>query len=135
MRLAVPALVVSSIALADEPKVAVQADVVHAQVKAGTIEPGLEGMRAELSKGKKYGALKRISTQKLTLKTKATVLPLPNGKNAEMSLLTLEQGVATIKLKVPKGEITAKLGRDGSLMQQAGEWDGGDLWLVLSQPK
>lgn len=129
------ALFVSSVAFADEPKVAVQAEVMHAQVKAGTIEPGLEAMHTELSKGKKYGALKRLSTQKLTLQTKSTVLPLPSGKSAEMSLMTLEQDVATIKVKVPTGEITAKLGRDGSLMQQAGEWQGGDLWLVLSQPK
>ena len=92
-------------------------------------------MQLALSQGKKYGALKRISTQKVALQTRPTVLPLPNGKNAELSLLTLEQGVATIKVKVPQSETTSKLGRDGSLYHQAGEWQGGDLWLVLSQPK
>jgi hypothetical protein len=137
LRLAVLALVVSSVALAEDAKVTVQAEVIHAQVKAGTIEPSLQQMQAALAKGKKYGALKRISTQKLTLQTQPpTVVPLPNGKSAEMSLVTLQQGVATIKLKViSQGEATLKLGRDGSLYQQAGEWEGGDLWLVLSQPK
>ncbi len=135
MRLAVLALVLSSVALAEEPKVTVNAEVIHAQVKAGTIEPGLQEMQIALSQGKKYGALKRISTQKVTVQGKPTVLPLPNGKNAQLSLMTLELGVATIKVKVPQGESTLKLGRDGSLFQQAGEWQGGDLWLVLSQPK
>ena len=135
MKFALLALVVSSLAFADEPKVTVKAEVVHAQEKAGTIDPGLEHMQAELSKGKKYGMLKRISTQKLTVQAKSALVPLPNGKNCELSLQTLEQGVATIKIKVPQGETTSKLGRDGSLFHQVGDWQGGDLWLVLSQPK
>jgi len=135
VRLALLALVVSTAALADDAKVAVKAEVVHAQVKAGVVDPGLEAMQAALAQGKRYGALRRVSTQKVLLEKKPAGLPLPNGTSAEMSLVTLEQGVATIKLKVPKGETTSKLGRDGSLYQQAGEWQGGDLWLVLSQPK
>ncbi len=135
MRIALLALLVSSAAIADDAKVSVKAEVVHAQVSVGVIEPGLESMQKALSQGKKYGTMKKVSTQKVTLEAKAVVLPLPNGKNAEMSLLTLEQGVATIKVKFPQGESTSKLGRDGSLFQQAGEWHGGDLWLVLSQPK
>lgn len=137
MRLAgVLALAVSCAALADEPKVVVKADVVLASVKGTTVEPGLEGMQTALAQGKKYGALKRVSTQKLTLQSKATTVALPNGKAAELSLVTLEQDVAMIKVKVPQmAESTSKLGRDRSLYQQAGEWQGGDLWLVLSQPK
>ena len=135
MRLAALALVLSTVALAQDAKVTVKAEVVQAQVKAGTIEPGLQEMQTALAQGKKYGSLKRISTQKVTVQAKTAVVPLPNGTSAELSLVTLEQGVATIKVKVPKGETTSKLGRDGSLYQQAGEWQGGDLWLVLSQPK
>ncbi len=135
MRLAALALVVSTVAFAQEAKVAVKAEVVHAQLKAGAVDPGLEPMQTALASGKKYGMLKRISTQKITLDKKPVSVALPNGKSAEMSLVTLEQGVATIKLKVPQGETISKLGRDGSLYQQAGDWQGGDLWLVLSQPK
>lgn len=129
------ALVLSSAALADDAKVTVQAEVVHAQEKAGTVDPGLADMQAALSQRKKFGTLKRVSTQKVTLTTQTSAVPLPNGKSVDLSLMTLEQGVAIIKVKVPKGETTLKLGREGSLFQQAGEWQGGDLWLVLSQPR
>lgn len=135
MRLAALALVLSTVAMAQDAKITVNAEVVHAQVKTGMIEPGLQEMQTALAQGKKYGSLKRISTQKVTVQAKSAVVPLPNGTSAELSLVTLEQGVATIKVKVPKGETTSKLGRDRSLYQQAGEWQGGDLWLVLSQPK
>jgi hypothetical protein len=38
-------------------------------------------------------------------------------------------------VKVGKGETTLKLGKVGSLYHQADEYQGGWLWLVLSQPK
>lgn len=134
-RALVVALAVSSLAWAQDAKVEVKADVIHAQEKAGTVDPGLEGMQAALAKGKKYGSLKRISTQKITVQPKSAAVSLPNGKTAELSLVTLEKDVATIKVKVPDGETTLKLGRDGSAYQQAGAWQGGDLWLVLGQPR
>jgi hypothetical protein len=136
LKFAALTLLISTVALADEPKVAVQTEIVHAQEKAGTIDPGLQEMQAKLAEGKKYGTLKRLSTQKLTLQTLPATVPLPNGKQAELSVVTLVEGVATIKIKVPGlGESTSKLGRDRSLYQGAGKLEGGDLWLVLSQPK
>ena len=120
---------------ADEPKVTVQAEVVHAQEKAGAIDPGLESMQTALSQKTKYGTLKRLSTQKLELGAKVTSVALPNAKTAELSLSSLEKGVATVKVKLAPSESTLKLGREGSLYQHAGKWQGGDLWLVLSQPR
>ena len=120
---------------ADEPKVTVQAEVVHAQEKAGVVDPGLEAMQAALAQKTKYATLKRLSTQKLELVAKVTAVPLPNAKTAELSLTSLEKGVATVKVKLAPSESTLKLGREGSLYQHAGKWQGGDLWLVLSQPR
>jgi hypothetical protein len=120
---------------ADDAKVTVQAEVVHAQEKAGSVDPGLQPMQTALAQKTKYGTLKRVSLQKVELTTKPAPLPLPNGKTAELSLVTVEKDVATVKVKLQPSESTLKLGRDGSLYQHAGKWQGGDLWLVLSRPK
>lgn len=132
------ALLAAFPAFAEDPKVDVQADVVHATMQAGTIEPGLQPMQTTLGRGeqgKKYGGLKKLSTQRLTLHAKPTPLPLPNGANAELSLVALEKGVSTVKVKVAPSEAVLKLGKQGSLYQHAGTFENGDLWLVLSQPK
>ncbi len=120
---------------ADDAKVTVQAEVVQATEKAGAVDPGLQSMQTALSQKTKYGSLKRLSQQKLELVAKPYALPLPNSKTAELSLVTLEKGVATVKVRLAPSESTLKLGREGSLYQHAGKWQGGDLWLVLSQPK
>lgn len=137
MRAAVGVLV-ATLALpvwADDAKVTVQADIVQAQEKAGTVDPGLQDMQAAMAQKAKYGTLKRLSTQKLELLAKPKPLALPNAKTAELSLVSLEKGVATVKVKLAPSESTLTLGREGSLYQHAGKWQGGDLWLVLSQPK
>lgn len=131
------ALLATTAALAEDPKVTVSADVVHATM-AGTVDPGLAPMQAALGRGeagKKYLGLKRLSTQKILLQAKAALLPLPNGKTAELTLMGLDKGVSTVKVKVAPSEATLKLGHEGSLYQHAGEFQNGDLWLVLSQPK
>lgn len=124
---------------AQEPKVDVNADIVQASTQPGTVEAALAPMQLELAKGdqgKKYTSMKRLSTQKLTLVKKPMVLPLPNKKNAELSLVALDKGVATVKVKVVPGtEAVLKLGKQGSLFQHAGAFENGDLWLVLSEPK
>ena len=137
MRAAALALLISTVALADEPKVTVQTEVVQASEKQGTIDPGLKEMQAALAQGKKYGTLKRISTQKLTLETRPSMVPLPSGKSVELSVVTLVEGVATIRVKipVPPSETTLKLGKVGSLYQYAARLPDADVWVVLSQPK
>lgn len=132
------AFLTSAVALAQDAKVAVTADVVHATTQGGTIEAGLQPMQAALGRGeagKKYQGLKRLSTQKVTLEKKPQVLVLPNGKNAELTLIGLDKGVSTVKVKVAPSEAVLKLGHEGSLYQHAGAFQNGDLWLVLSQPK
>ena len=136
MRVAYLALTLAAAPVwAEEAKVTVQAEVVYAQENAGAVDPGLQPMQTALAQKTKYGSLKRLSVQKLELLAKPSPLALPNGKTAEVSLVTLEKGVATVKVKLPPSESTLKLGREGSLYQHAGKYQGGDLWLVLSQPK
>ena len=125
----------SGLAHADEAKVAVQADVVFASEKPGKVPQDLVEMQQKLAKGKKYLTLTKLSSQKLTLTPKASTVALPNQSNAELSVVSLEKDVATLQLRIPKlVDTTVKVGK-GSLYQQAGQHDGGDLWLVLSQPK
>jgi hypothetical protein len=122
-------------ALADEPKVAVQADVVFASTKPGDVEPSLKHMQDTLAAKVRYLTLKRLSTQRLELQNKPTALTLPNQKVAELKLEALKAGVATVHVKIPPSDSSSNLGREKSLYLQAGPHDGGDLWLVLSQPK
>ncbi len=123
-------------ALADEPKVAVQTEVVHALLSGNTIDPPtLKAMQDALGKKVKYGSLKRLSEQKLNLETKPTSLKLPNGVDASLAVEGIKDDVATVRVKVPPADATYKLGKKGSLYIQAGAHDGGDLWLVLSPAK
>jgi hypothetical protein len=123
-------------AFAAEPKVDVQADVVKASEQGNTIDPAeLKAMQATLASKKKYGSLQRLSTQKVTLEKAVKTIPLPNGKTAELSLDQLAEHVATVRLKISPAEATVKLGREKAVYQHAGAHEGGDLWLVLSQPK
>ena len=103
MRLALvaTAALVAAPVWAEDAKVTVQAEVVHAQEKPGAIDSGLQPMQAALAQKTKYGSLKRLSVQKLELTAKPFPLPLPNGKTAELSVVTLEKGVATVKVKLP----------------------------------
>lgn len=130
-----PRMPVAKVVLGAEQQVPVQAEVVLATAAAGAVEPGLEGMQATLGKKVKYGALKRLSTQKLTVDAKSQVLALPNGKSAEVKLESLKDGVATLRVKLAPTESTYTLARDKAFYLQAGAHEGGDLWLVLSQPK
>ncbi|MBL8951844.1 MAG: hypothetical protein JNK82_13765 [Myxococcaceae bacterium] len=123
-------------ALADEPKVAVQAEVVHALVAGNTIDPPtLKAMQEALGKKVKYGSLKRLSDAKLNLTSQPTPLKLPNGVDASFAVEGIKDDVATIRVKVPPADATYKLGKKGSLYVQAGAHEGGDLWLVLSPAK
>ncbi len=126
---------VSGAALADGAKVSVQAEVVFASTKAGDVEPALKHMQETLAAKVRYLTLKRLSTQKLELEAKPTSLTLPNQRVAELKLEALKAGVATVHVKIPPSDSSSNLGREKSLYLQAGPHDGGDLWLVLSQPK
>ena len=129
-------LLVSSLALAQDPKVPVQAEVVFASTAAGTVEPSLVKMRDTLAPKVKYLTLKKLDSRKLVLtKNKAETIALPNKKTAEIALDKVENDVATVKVKVPPTDATYKLAREKVLYVQGGEHDGGQVWLLLSQPQ
>jgi hypothetical protein len=130
------ALLSASFALADDPKVPVQAEVVFASTEAGTIDPSLVKMRDTLAPKVKYLTLKKLDSRKLVLvKNKAETIALPNAKTAELSLDKVENDVATVKVKVPPTEATYKLAHEKVLYVQGGEHKGGQVWLLLSQPQ
>ncbi len=128
---------VRAAALGAESKVPVQADVVFASTAKGEVDPSLVKMQETLGAKVKYLTLKKLSSKTLTLEAKAKpqALALPNKKSAELSVESLTADVATVRVKLPPTEATYTLGREKSLYLQAGAHDGGDLWLVLSQPK
>jgi len=126
----------ASFALAEDPKVPVQAEVVFASTEAGTVDPALVKMRDTLAPKVKYLTLKKLDSRKLVLvKNKIETIALPNAKTAELSLDKVENDVATVKVKVPPTDATYKLAREKVLYVQGGEHKGGQVWLLLSQPQ
>ncbi len=122
--------------LAAEPVVPVQADVVFASTAPGAVDPSLEKIRDAMAAKVKYLTMKKLDFKKLELlQDKVQTIPLPNQRFAELTLQHLKDNVATLKLKLGPTEAVYSLGRDKSLFLQAGPHNGGDLWLVLSQPK
>ena len=122
--------------LAAEPSVPVQAEVVFASTAAGTVDPSLAKMRDAMAPKVKYLTMKKLETKKLELQqNKPQALALANQKQAELTLQGVKENVATVKVKTPSVETVYSLARDKSLYVPAGAHEGGDLWLVVSQPK
>ena len=123
-------------ALAAEPSVTVQAEVVFASTTPGTVEPALAKTRDQMAGTKKYLTMKKLDSKKLELvQNKVQTIALPDSKQVELTLQGLKENVATLKVKTPQVETVYSLARDKSLFTPAGSKDDGDLWLVLSQPK
>lgn len=123
-------------ALAAEPSVTVQADVVFASTAPGVVEPSLEKMRDQLASKVRYLTMKKVDSKKLELvRNELQAITLPNQKRAELTLQLLKDNVATVKVKTPSVETVYSLAKDRSLSAPAGAHDGGELWLVVSQPK
>ncbi len=125
----------ASSTLTATPSVALQADIVWASTAPGTVEPSLSAMRATLAQKVNYLSLKKLTSQQVKLDGKSHTLSLPNGTVASLSLEALKDSVATVRVKVPPTDASYTLAKAKSLYLQAGTHDGGDLWLVLSQPK
>jgi hypothetical protein len=130
----VAALVLAPVAFADGP-VAVQADVVFASTAAGKVDPTLTKMQETLGAKVKYLTLEKRSSEKLQVTNRGVTVALPNGKVASLTLEGLKDGVATLRVKLPPTDATYSLAKDKSFYLQGGAHEGGDLWLVLSQPK
>jgi len=122
--------------LAADPSVTVQAEVVFASTAAGTVDPALSKMRDAMAPKVKYLTMKKLESKKLELvQNKPQTIALPNSKQAELTLQAIEKNVATVKVKTPSVETVYSLAREKSLSAPAGQNDGGDLWLVVSQPR
>ena len=136
-RLVTGALALLSLqALAAEPAVTVQAEVVFASTAAGTVEPAYVKLRDTLAPKVKYLTMKKLDSKRLELVLdKMQTVALPNSKQAELTLQGVKENVATVKVKTPSLETVYTLARDKSLSAPAGANEGGDLWLVVSQPK
>jgi 4-diphosphocytidyl-2C-methyl-D-erythritol kinase len=133
---AVAVALVSFTALAAEPSVTVQADVVFASTAPGTVDPSLTKMRDQMAPKVKYLTMKKLETKTLELvQNKMQTVVLPNQKQAELTLQQLKENVATVKVKTPSVETVYTLAKNKTLSAPAGSSDGGDVWLVVSQPK
>lgn len=130
----VMALSLASLAFA-QGQVAVQADVVFASTAPGKVDPTLTKMQETLGQKVKYLTLEKRSSQKLNVTNRGITVGLPNQKVAEITLEALKDGVATLRVKLAPTDATYTLAKDKSFYLQGGAHDGGDLWLVLSQPK
>jgi hypothetical protein len=125
-------------ARAQDEKVQVQVEVVLASSKGTAVEP------AELSKMKEtfqrqnfnFTSFKRLSLETLEVTSqKPTEVRLPNGTNATLRLLAFKDGIATVRVDIPRlSAMDVELGRQGSVYQKAGKHVGGELILVLSPP-
>ena len=121
------AMLIAAPVLAADPVVPVQADVVYASTTAGQVDPALTRMRDAMASKVKYQTMKKLEL---------LAVALPNQKTAEVVLQSVSNdNVATLKVKLPPTEATYSLAREKALYLQGGPHDGGDLWLVLSQPK
>ena len=130
------AVVFSLTALAAEPSVTVQADVVYASTAPGAVEPSLTKLRDQMASKVKYQTMKKLDAKKLELvQDKMQSVALPNQGKAELTLQQMKENVATVKVKTPSVETVYTLAKDKTLSAPAGQHDGGDLWLVVSQPK
>jgi hypothetical protein len=125
-------------ARAEDDKVQVQVEVVLASSKGTAVEP------AELSKMKEtfqrqnfnFTSFKRLSRETVEVGSqKTTEVKLPNGTNATLRLLGLKDGIATVRVDIPRlSAMDVELGRQGSVYQKAGKHVGGELILVLAPP-
>jgi hypothetical protein len=122
-------------AQAGDVKVPAQAEVVFASTRPGTVDPALAPMQAKLGARVKYLTLRSVSTTRLELSAARSTLSLPNRKTAELTLVHVKDNVAQVKVKLPPLDATYSLGKEKSLYVQAGPHEGGELWLVVSQPR
>ncbi len=129
------ALSINKMILRAEPSVAIQIDIVSASKEDGAVDASLGNMRNALSSKVKYGTLKKLSTQTMSIDAKPKTVSLPDSNNASIALESLKDSVATVHVKVPPTDATYTLAKGKSLYLQAGSHEGADLWLVLSQPK
>lgn len=129
-------------AIAAEPAVQIGTQLILASNRDSTIDPPeLVSMRDQFSqKGFAFTSFRRLSGEKLTLhKGKPAEIALPNQRTASIRLNDVKHGTAHVEVilsqlpsKVVISSTVLTLGREGSLFQHVGDYDGGQLILVIS---
>lgn len=118
-----------------QDKVKLNIHVVHVSNQGNVVDPpSLVAMKESFAKeGLQFSSYKQLSTQTVELVgNKASDISLPNGKKASLQLQKVDQGVAVVDLTVAPLKTTIRLGREGSVSQAAGKYQGGQLVLVVS---
>ncbi|NMO16328.1 hypothetical protein HPC49_48960 [Pyxidicoccus fallax] len=126
------------VASAQEQKVQVQVEVVLASMKGSEVEPPeLAKMKEQFQKQNfNFTSFKRLSLEVLEVNAKKSAeVKLPSGTNATLQLLGMKDGIATVRVAIPRQPtLDVELGRQGAVYQKAGKYVGGELILVLSPP-
>jgi hypothetical protein len=129
-------------ALADDPVVQVRTEVVLASNQGSTVDPPeLEKMKKQFSqKGFAFTSYHRLSSERIAIhKSKPAEITLPNQRAAKIRLDNIKHGTASVEVtlsQLPDNVLISStlltLGREGSLFQHAGDYNGGQLILVIS---
>jgi hypothetical protein len=128
--------------VAAEPQVPINTEVVLASNKGTVIDPPtLAKMKEQFTqKGFAFTSFRRLSGEKVVLQpSKAVEIKLPNQRMATVRLDDLKNGTASVEVvisQLPSNVVIAStiltLGREGSLYQHAGDYEGGQLIVVIS---
>jgi len=132
----------SSQAIAADSTVQIGTELILASNRDSTIEPPeLVSMRDQFSqKGFAFTSFRQLSSEKMTLhKGKPAEIKLPNQRTATIRLNDVKRGTAHVEVilsqlpsKMVISSTVLTLGREGSLFQHVGDYDGGQLILVIS---
>jgi len=118
-----------------QDKVDFRADLVLVSNQGSSMDPGLEFLKDMFAKEHfNFTSYKRLSSETLRLEgRKPRDIKLPNGQTATLKLLKVEHGTATVEVSVGKiVAATYTVGREGSVLVNAGHRDDGEVFLVLS---
>jgi hypothetical protein len=129
------ALAVQPVDARAEDKVQVAVIVIHTSNQGNVVDPPtLATMKQEFAKkGLQFSSYKQLSSQTVDLAAKKLVeITLPNKEKATLTLKEIKDGTAFVDLATGGTRTVIKLGREGSLYQNAGDYQGGQLWLMLS---
>lgn len=127
-------------AFADDTKVEVVAEAVHAHNNGKAMEPpSMSKLKLQSRRGSPFTSVKRLSQSKLSVtKAKPAEFSLPDGGKATISLAGIKDGVASFDVAIVlKNGTPAKVKYDAGkdpLTVATGEFNGGTLFLVLSPP-
>ncbi|MBN1204596.1 MAG: hypothetical protein JXB05_06700 [Myxococcaceae bacterium] len=142
LMLAAPAAQAQAQAQAQEQaqvqKVQIQVEVVLVSNKGDSVDPPELAKMKETFRRQNFNftSFKRLSQEMIEVDSqKSTQVRLPNGVNASLKLLGFKEGMAVLRVDIPKlSAMEVELGREASVYQKAGKHVGGELILVLSPP-